>query len=122
MNLTVEQIPQLPACKPGPGKPARDLVGDLVQRQNEYYDRICELIQRQEAFRRCDEYINQPDFDIELKNFWEAIKRREAENLLHLQALATGPGTGMLWLSPELTSTTPKITQLETTTSTNLCP
>lgn len=61
------------------------------------YDLVREIIQRQEVFRRCDEYISNPEFEGELQNFWGAIKSQEDKNLERLHTLIIGQGHG-LWL------------------------
>ncbi len=65
------------------------------------YDLVCELMHRQEAFRRCDQYILSSEFPRELQAFWEAIKTQEARNLKRNQELLAGRSNGLLFLLPD---------------------
>ena len=66
------------------------------------YDLVRELFQRRAAFRRCDQYINNPQFDRGLQDYWQQIKSREAANIKRLEELLAAQ-SGLLSMMPDLT-------------------
>lgn len=89
MNIIAEQVPVTRASRRDPAP-------------NDY-DLVCELMHRQEAFQRCDQYIFSPEFPRELQDFWKAIRRQEASNLKHLQERAAGKTHGWFFKLTDLT-------------------
>ena len=67
------------------------------------YDLVRELLQRRATFRRCDQYINNPEFDCGLQELWRQIKSREEANIKRLQKLLAKRSGGLLSLLPDLT-------------------
>jgi hypothetical protein len=65
------------------------------------YDLVSELMQRQQAFRRCDQYIHNSGFDTELQKFWEIIKRREEANQRQFQTSLAKQGHELVLMFPE---------------------
>lgn len=66
------------------------------------YDLVRELIERQQTFRRCDQYISNSEFKGELQNFWGAIKSQESKNLERLQTLIVRRSHGLSLRLPDL--------------------
>lgn len=59
------------------------------------HDLPLELMQRQEAFRSCDRYINSSGFSDELLDAWAAIKGQEEMNQKQFQELVGEPTAGL---------------------------
>jgi hypothetical protein len=62
-------------------------IGESQGAADHDHDMIHELSKRLDALWRMDQYISNADGDINLQNFWRALKHQEEQNVQRLKQL-----------------------------------